>query len=165
TRCFESSRGAAGRGKRPRDDGVTISAQPPSKPLDPEPAIAVLPCGRGILQRRRMTSMHSDRAVKRNLLAVTLLAGVLMAVAIPGAYAQMGTTVAESKAVHFLRTDTLDFAKILPAPPEPGSLAAGADLNAVLQVQAWRTPEEVAWAKRIEKIRSLAEYTDVVGAW
>ena len=101
--------------------------------------------------------MHSDRAVKRNLLAVTLLAGVLMAVAIPGAYAQMGTTVAESKAVHFLRTDTLDFAKILPAPPEPGSLAAGADLNAVLQVQAWRTPEEVAWAKRIEKIRSLAD--------
>lgn len=111
-----------------------------------------------------MTLERAVGGLRRNLLAGALLAGALLVAASSG-YAQVAAPSAAAKAVHFVRTDTLDFAKILPAPPQPGSLAAEADLNAVLQVQSWRTPEEVAWARRIEKIRSLAEYTDIVGAW
>lgn len=37
----------------------------------------------------------------------------------------------------------------LPPPPPPGSLAAQADLETVLQVQAWRTPEQAALAQRL----------------
>lgn len=103
--------------------------------------------------------------LNRSLLARALLAGALMVAASPGGRAQMGPVGAPAGKVHFVRTDTLDVLKVLPAPPEPGSIAAEADLNAVLQVQAWRTPEQVAWARRIEKIRSLAEYSDVIGAW
>jgi acid phosphatase (class A) len=108
-----------------------------------------------------MTPIHPDRAMIRNLLAKVLLAVALLAVAAPAGYAP-GVS---AKPVHFVRTDNLDFAKIMPPPPEPGSMAAEADLNAVLQVQAWRTPEEVAWALRIDRIRSLSEYTDLIGPW
>jgi acid phosphatase (class A) len=103
--------------------------------------------------------------MNRNVLARALLACALLAAAAPAGYAQMDAPRAAARPVHFMRTDNLDFAGILPAPPEPGSLAAEADLNAVLQVQAWRTPEEVAWARRVERIHSLAEFSDVVGAW
>lgn len=112
-----------------------------------------------------MTLIDSARCLNRNLLAKALLAGALLAVAAPGGYAQMGPPSAAAKPPHFVDTADLDFAKILPPPPEPGSLADEADLNAVLQVQAWRTPDEVAWAKYIEKVRSLSEYTDIVGPW
>lgn len=100
-----------------------------------------------------------------NALAGLVLAGALLAAAAPAGYAQMGAPAAAPAKVHFVKTDALDLATILPAPPQPGSLAAEADLEAVLQAQEWRTPQEVDWAKRIEKIRSLSEYTDVVGAW
>jgi acid phosphatase (class A) len=39
-----------------------------------------------------------------------------------------------------------------------------ADLETVLQVQATRTPAEVAWAKRIER-DSLYDFADVLGPW
>jgi len=109
-----------------------------------------------------MTSIR-PWGLNRSLLARALLAGALLAAA--AGHAQTGPAGAAAGKVHFVRTDTLDFAKVLPSPPEPGSLAAAADLTAVLQAQAWRTPDEAAWAKRIEKIRSLSEYTDVIGAW
>jgi len=65
---------------------------------------------------------------------------------------------------HFARTDDIDFARVLPAPPAPGSLAATADLDAVLEVQAWRTPEEAAWAKRATAA-DLFEFSAVIGPW
>ena len=37
----------------------------------------------------------------------------------------------------------------LPAPPEPGSLADRTDLETVLQVQVWRTPEQAALSQRL----------------
>lgn len=37
----------------------------------------------------------------------------------------------------------------LPQPPAAGSLAAQSDLETVLQVQAWRTPDQVALAQRL----------------
>jgi acid phosphatase (class A) len=57
---------------------------------------------------------------------------------------------------HFVDTRVVDAARILPPPPAPGSLAAEADLAAVLQVQAWRTPEQVAWAQLVDKFDAFA---------
>jgi acid phosphatase (class A) len=112
-----------------------------------------------------MTSIRATGGLNRNLTARGILAIALLAVAAPLGRSQAAPAAASAKPVHFVRTDTLDFARILPAPPEPGSIAAEADLNVVLQVQQWRTPDEVAWARRIEKIRSLSEYTDIIGPW
>lgn len=65
---------------------------------------------------------------------------------------------------HFAGPRSVDCGKILPAPPTPDSLAGRADLEAVLQAQAWRTPEHVAWAKRVEKNDAFF-FADVLGAW
>lgn len=65
---------------------------------------------------------------------------------------------------HFLHAGELDAKKILPPPPAPGSLAAQADLETVLHVQAARTPEQVAWAKFIEH-DDLFKNSRVLGDW
>jgi acid phosphatase (class A) len=65
---------------------------------------------------------------------------------------------------HFLHVGELDPKKILPPPPAPGSLAAQADLETVLHVQAARTPEQVAWAKFIEH-DDLFKNARVLGDW
>ena len=65
---------------------------------------------------------------------------------------------------HFAKPTSVDCATALPAPPAPGSLAARADLEAVLQMQAWRTPDQVAWAKRVDKNDAFM-FSDVLGAW
>jgi acid phosphatase (class A) len=53
--------------------------------------------------------------------------------------------------IHFSKIDAIDLAVVLPDPPAAGSLAANADLETVLQVQAARTPEQVAWAQIVER--------------
>lgn len=80
--------------------------------------------------------------------------------------ATKATTTAAKKPVvtHFVKPTAIDCAKVLPAPPAPGSLSARADLEAVLQMQAWRTPDQVAWAKRIEKNDAFI-FSDVFGSW
>jgi len=65
---------------------------------------------------------------------------------------------------HFVKPTAVDCATVLPAPPAPGTLSARADLEAVLQMQAWRTPDQVAWAKRVEKNDTFL-FSDVLGAW
>lgn len=52
---------------------------------------------------------------------------------------------------HFLSPDALDLPAILPSPPAWHSLAGRAELDALLQIQTWRTTEQVAWAKLVEK--------------
>jgi acid phosphatase (class A) len=64
----------------------------------------------------------------------------------------------------FVRLDAFDFRALLPAPPAAGSLAARTDLETVLQVQAWRTPEQVDWAKRVAR-DSVFFNREVLGAW
>lgn len=64
----------------------------------------------------------------------------------------------------FIVLENFDFQKLLPAPPAPDSLAAEVDLQALLQVQAWRTPEQVAWAKRVER-DNVFYHADVLGSW
>lgn len=64
----------------------------------------------------------------------------------------------------FVAAEALDFRSLLPAPPATGSLAAEVDLAAVLQVQAWRTAEQVAWAKAVEK-DNVFNHAEILGAW
>ncbi len=64
----------------------------------------------------------------------------------------------------FVAPAAFDFRALLPEPPAPGSLAAQVDLATVRQVQAWRTPAQVEWAKRVEK-DSVFFHADILGAW
>lgn len=61
---------------------------------------------------------------------------------------------------HFVTGD--EAATRLPAPPAPGSLAARAELNLCLQVQAWRSPELVALAQKVDG-GSVWDYAEVLG--
>src|SRR5262245_35466659 len=65
---------------------------------------------------------------------------------------------------HFAKPTSVDCAKALPAPPADGTLAALSDLETVLQTQAWRTPEHIAWAKRVDKNDPFMS-ADVLGTW
>jgi acid phosphatase (class A) len=65
---------------------------------------------------------------------------------------------------HFVTVADFDFAHLVPAPPEPGSLAARADLEAVLQAQAWRTPDQIAWAKVVERDDAFL-HAEILGPW
>jgi acid phosphatase (class A) len=65
----------------------------------------------------------------------------------------------------FLRVDAVDWKSVLPPPPEKGSIPALADVETVLQVQAARTPADVAWAKQVEKDDVYADYAEVLGPW
>lgn len=94
------------------------------------------------------------------LLWAVLLGPVLRAADAP----MLGPTAGAPATFHFLPPGAIDFAKLLPPPAEPDSIVAQADLEAVLQVQANRTPEQVAWAKFIEK-DDLFGYARVLGDW
>ena len=99
-----------------------------------------------------------------SVLAVTLLFPLTRAYAqTPAAETLMQRPTAPA-AAHFVGPVGVDFATILPAPPSLGSLAAAADLETVLQTQAWRTPEQVAWAKLTEK-DEVFNNASVLGSW
>lgn len=78
--------------------------------------------------------------------------------------AATATTVRKPYPTHFAAPNSVDHARVLPQPPTPDSLAGQADLMAVLQTQAWRTPEHVAWAKRVDKNDAFLS-AEVMGAW
>jgi acid phosphatase (class A) len=106
--------------------------------------------------------------LKHAWLALPLTVGLL--VSIP-AWAAEATTTAVKTApakkpfvTHFVKPTAVDCAKVLLAPPAPNTLSGRADLEAVLQAQAWRTPEHVAWAKRVDKNDAFL-FGDVMGAW
>ena len=91
-------------------------------------------------------------AMKRLALVWLLLAAALPALA-----------AADSS--YFLTPASIAPEKFLPAPPVPGSLAALGDLETILQVQAARTPAEVAWARLIEKENYFSDFREVLGPW
>ncbi|MEY2879593.1 MAG: hypothetical protein RLZZ15_1973 [Verrucomicrobiota bacterium] len=53
--------------------------------------------------------------------------------------------------VTFVAVDTAQLVQVLPAPPAAGSIAAAADLEAVVQAQGWRTAAQVEWARAVDK--------------
>ena len=87
------------------------------------------------------------------------------AVAVRVGGAEAPAAVATAAAVHFLGTSSVDWKSVLPPPPDVRSLAGLADLETVLQVQADRTPADIAWAKFIEKDDIYADYGDLFGPW
>lgn len=75
------------------------------------------------------------------------------------------TQMTSSKKGHFLKPELLHaVVRRLPAPPEPGSLAAQADLETELQIQAWRTDAQVAFAKEIDEGGPF-DFAAVLGPW
>ena len=110
--------------------------------------------------------------MKPPLRSLTLLAFALLA--LPGFWSQAqesgmkaGATASTPRkpfTTHFAKPTSVDCAKVLPAPPAAGTLSARADLEAVLQAQAWRTPDQIAWAKRVDKNDAFMS-GDVVGKW
>ncbi|MDP2874777.1 MAG: phosphatase PAP2 family protein [Holophaga sp.] len=77
----------------------------------------------------------------------------------------LGFIQAETPQVpRFLVGSKVDFVAAIPPPPAPGSLAAAADLEAVLQVQVWRTPKSVAWAKAVH-IGTVWNFSETLGPW
>ena len=72
--------------------------------------------------------------------------------------------IASADTAGFIDVGAIEVTKILPPPPVEGSVAALADLEAVLRVQASRTPEQVAWAKRVER-DSVYYHATIVGDW
>jgi acid phosphatase (class A) len=76
-----------------------------------------------------------------------------------------GVSTLPAASEHFLRGAAVDWKSVLPPPPANGSVAALADLETVLQVQATRTPADVAWAKLTEKDDYFADYAEVLGTW
>ncbi len=95
----------------------------------------------------------------RALFAVFLLTGA-------AAWSQEGPAPWEvpTPPGHFLRAQDLDLSKLLPPPPAPGSLAEMADLEALAQTQAWRSPEAEAWARVVDR-DSVWKFDTVLGPW
>ena len=97
---------------------------------------------------------------------LVLAAGLLLVLPaiMPAQNVMAPAAAAAAPAPRFLEPTALDFVKILPAPPAPGSLAAAADLETVLQVQASRTADDIAWAKLVEKDQVFLN-ASVLGVW
>lgn len=121
---------------------------------------AILPRGAGVI----FLPMNLPRR------SVALLAFALLALPLLPTHAAEGPMTKASPAkkqpyvTHFAKPHSVDCAKVLPPPPAPGTLAALADLEAVLEAQVWRTPEQVAWAKRVDKNDAFMS-SDVLGSW
>lgn len=64
---------------------------------------------------------------------------------------------------HYLVAAKLDLSA-LPAPPQPGSLAAQADLEAILELQVWRNDAELAWVKKIDRFDAF-DAGAAIGPW
>jgi acid phosphatase (class A) len=94
----------------------------------------------------------------KRLFAALIFAGAAT-ITLAQPYAMNAAAVARGG--HFVKPESFDIAKVLPA---PGSPAAQADLEAVLQAQARRTPEQVAWAKFISADEPF-KHAGVLGAW
>ena len=84
--------------------------------------------------------------------------------AVSGAEENVMRPAAASPATRWVKVEALNFVALLPPVPAAGSVAARADLDAVLQVQAWRTPEQIAWAKVVES-DEVFNHAAVLGPW
>lgn len=99
------------------------------------------------------------------LLAAAFAVGVAGLPAVQGAPAgNVMAPKAAAAAPVFVAPAAFDFEKILPPPPAPGSVAALADMESVLQAQVWRTAEQVVWAKAAEGDK-VFNYAEILGPW
>jgi hypothetical protein len=91
-----------------------------------------------------------------------ILPFLLLALAAP-APAQQAVRKYLSPTHVYLKADSLDLAA-LPEPPKPGSLAAEGDLETILQLQAWRTEAQAAWAKQADQFDPF-DLQEPLGPW
>ena len=118
--------------------------------------------GRKIWFRLRGESGTVPSMTRRSLLPWLVL---LLGLTVPLARAQSMEGKATPAESHFVQPEAVDWKTLLPPPPAPGSIAALGDVETVLQVQAARTPADVAWAKLIEQDKVFVDYGDVLGPW
>ena len=133
------------------------------------PALLALAAARDRPGKFPFAARRKIGTVARMKRVVTSALGLVFAAALvftPSASAQENTmnAAAVAKGGHFVKPEAFDIAKILPEPPAAGSLAAQSDLEAVLQAQAWRTPEQAEWALFIDKDNPF-NHASVLGAW
>lgn len=100
----------------------------------------------------------------RSSVFLSLAAALCLASPRPGRAQDIEKAPLAQAGCHFLHSQALDLAAALPLPPGEGSLAALADLEAVRQAQAWRTPEQVAWAKAVDGWDAF-DFASVLGPW
>ena len=103
--------------------------------------------------------------MKRFLTGFWLALGILLAPQLGWSAAEPDRTAAPAAGGHFFQPAAIDWKAVLPPPPAPGSVAALGDLETVLQVQAARTPADIAWAKLIEQDNVYADYGEALGPW
>jgi acid phosphatase (class A) len=70
-----------------------------------------------------------------------------------------------ASAAPLLAPAALDLPALLPVPPAPGSPAARAELDTVLQAQAARTPEQAARCVQVENETIWLFGSEVLGPW
>lgn len=93
----------------------------------------------------------------------TLALPLLLLAAWPPAFAQASRGRYPEATRNYVDPAALDLSA-LPAPPLPGTLAADADLETILQLQAWRTEAEVAWALALDHLDIFGAGA-AVGPW
>ena len=97
---------------------------------------------------------------------VPVLATLLAVLVAPGPVSTGAPSPSPDRpaAARFLPSTAADLAALIPPPPEARSIAGRADLEAVLQAQAWRSSQQVEWAKRIAD-GDVFDNADVLGPW
>lgn len=100
------------------------------------------------------------KVIKKTLIVLSFVASALFT------FAQTPTNTKRVDVTrgNFLSVQAFDINHAIPEPPKDESLAASADLETVLRVQAMRTEEQIAWAKTVDK-NSLYMYQSVLGVW
>jgi acid phosphatase (class A) len=101
--------------------------------------------------------------LKTRMLVVTWMMGVAPLVLAQDNVMRPGGA-SNRTVTHFFSLDTFNVKALIPQPPAPGSFTAQVDLETVLQAQAWRTPEQVAWAKLVET-DNVFNHASLFGDW
>lgn len=85
--------------------------------------------------------------------------------AVAPASAAAATPAAPPAPPQFLEPTAVDFRAVIPPPPAENSIADRADLQTVLNLQADRTPTQIARAERVAKQTVFTFASPVLGAW
>lgn len=120
---------------------------------------------------RRINSHASTCSFRGAFLGPALLAIISASALLPCSFAAEsmlpGTSnvmMGAAAGTRYVRLNQFDFAALLPPPPAPGSVAALADLDTVLSVQAFRDEVQVRWARTIEK-DDVFLHREILGDW
>jgi acid phosphatase (class A) len=73
--------------------------------------------------------------------------------------------VLAAHAADFIAPDALDWRAVVPPPPAAGSILDDAERNTVLLLEANRTPEQAAFARRYETYSVFSLIRPVLGEW